>query len=59
MMRLAITAIIFVYSSWPANHSLELPFFYTWLTVGVGELFSMTVGGIVIYLLRQKIDLTK
>ncbi|CAM5352019.1 hypothetical protein LSPH24S_00136 [Lysinibacillus sphaericus] len=37
----------------------DLPFWATWFTVGVGELLSMTVGGVTIYLLNKKIDLSK
>ncbi|ALS37644.1 putative membrane protein [Enterococcus rotai] len=37
----------------------QLPFFYTWLTVGIGEVLSMSIGGILIYWINEKIDLTK
>lgn len=37
----------------------QLPFFYTWLTVGIGEVLSMSIGGILIYWVNEKIDLTK
>lgn len=37
----------------------HLPFFYTWLTVAIGELLSMAVGGVLIYWISEKIDLTK
>ncbi|OJG75268.1 hypothetical protein RV12_GL001873 [Enterococcus quebecensis] len=37
----------------------HLPFFYTWLTVAIGELLSMSIGGILIYWINNKIDLSK
>lgn len=63
VMKLAITAVIFAFSMFTVAGQLvilyDLPFFYTWLTVGIGELLSMTVGGVFIYLLSKKMDLTK
>lgn len=41
------------------NIVLGLPFWWTYLTVGIGELLSMTIGGVIIYLVSKKIDLTK
>ena len=43
----------------PLTFFYQLPFWYTWLTVGLGELLSMTVGGILIYVLNKKIQLVK
>lgn len=61
--KLAVTAVLFAISMFTVAGQLTIlngfPFFYTWLTVGLGELFSMTVGGTIIYLLSKKIDLTK
>lgn len=61
--KIAVTAVIFALSMFTVAGQLAIvfgvPFFYTWLTVGLGELFSMTVGGILVYLLRKKIDFTK
>ncbi len=61
--RLAITAVIFAVSMFTVAGQLvilfDLPFFYTWLTVGLGELFSMSVGGVFIYMLNKKLDLSK
>ncbi|WP_430607687.1 hypothetical protein IGJ55_001143 [Enterococcus sp. AZ170] len=37
----------------------QLPFFYTWLTVAIGEALSMSIGGILVYWINEKIDLTK
>ncbi|MFD1900235.1 QueT transporter family protein [Enterococcus termitis] len=61
--KLTITALIFSFSMFTVAGQLayfyQLPFFYTWLTVALGELLSMTVGGILIYWIHKKIDLTK
>lgn len=63
ILKIAITAVIFAFSMFTVAGQLvilyDLPFFYTWLTVGVGELLSMTVGGMVVYFLSKKIDLSK
>ena len=57
-----VTAFIFALSMFTVAAQLTLlyqaPFFFNWLTIGIGELLSMTIGGILIYLLAQKIDLT-
>ncbi|GIP62664.1 membrane protein [Virgibacillus pantothenticus] len=63
IFKICITAIIFAVSMFTVAAQLtilfDLPFFYSWLTVGIGELLSMTVGGIVIYWLAKRIDFTK
>lgn len=63
IVKMVITALIFSISMFTVAGQLtilyDLPFWATWFTVGVGELLSMTVGGITIYLLNKKIDLTK
>lgn len=63
IMKIAITAVIFAFSMFTVAGQLvilyDLPFFYTWLTVGIGELLSMTVGGMFIYLLSKKTNLAK
>ena len=52
-----LTAILFALSMFtvagPLTFFYQLPFWYTWLTVGLGELLSMTVGGILIYVLNK------
>lgn len=62
-IKFVFTAILFSVSMFTVAGMLaifyELPFFLTWLTVGLGELFSMTVGGILIYSLSQRINLTQ
>ncbi|MFJ6207174.1 QueT transporter family protein [Lysinibacillus sp. NPDC092081] len=63
IMKMVITALIFAISMFTVAGQLtilyDLPFWATWFTVGVGELLSMTVGGMTVYLLNKKIDLTK
>lgn len=61
--KIAVTAVIFAVSMFTVATQLtilfDLPFFYTWLTVGAGELLSMTIGGMVVYFLGKKVDLSK
>ncbi|MGE7688776.1 QueT transporter family protein [Lysinibacillus sp. NPDC097214] len=63
LVKMVITALIFAISMFTVAGQLtilyDLPFWATWFTVGVGELLSMTVGGMTIYLLNKKIDLSK
>ncbi|ATP39026.1 hypothetical protein CSE16_02740 [Solibacillus sp. R5-41] len=61
--KMVVTALIFAFSMFTVAGQLtilyDLPFWATWFTVGVGELLSMTVGGVTIYLLNKKIDFSK
>ncbi|GGK06004.1 membrane protein [Lentibacillus kapialis] len=63
IVKMAITAVVFAFSMFTVAAQLvilfDFPFFYTWLTVAAGELFSMSIGGVVIYFLSKKIDLTE
>ncbi|MGN4125692.1 QueT transporter family protein [Lysinibacillus sphaericus] len=63
IVKMVVTALIFALSMFTVAGQLtilyDLPFWATWFTVGVGELLSMTVGGVTIYLLNKKIDLSK
>lgn len=63
LVKMVITALIFTISMFTVAGQLTiltaLPFWATWFTVGIGELLSMTVGGMTIYLLNKKIDLSK
>ncbi|EOY2815045.1 QueT transporter family protein [Enterococcus faecalis] len=58
LIKLMLTAILFALSMFtvagPLTFFYQLPFWYTWLAVGLGELLSMTVGGILIYVLNKK-----
>src|SRR5699024_9125583 len=60
ILKISVTAVIFAFSMFTVAFQLtillDVPFFYTWLTTGVGELLSMTAGGIIIYFLRKKVD---
>lgn len=62
-IKMLITAVIFAISMFTVAGQLTIlyqaPFFYNWLWIGIGELLSMTLGGIVIYQVHQKIDLSK
>lgn len=63
IVKIIITAIIFTLSMFTVAGQLyillDLPFWATYFTVAVGELLSMTVGGVTIHLLSKKIDFTK
>lgn len=63
IVKMVVTALIFALSMFTVAGQLtilyNLPFWATWFTVGVGELLSMTVGGLTIYLLNKKIDFSK
>ena len=63
ILKMVITALIFALSMFTVAGQLtilyDLPFWATYFTVGIGELLSMTIGGMVIYFLNKKIDLTK
>ena len=61
--KFAVTAFIFALSMFTVAGQLAimygLPFWPTYLTVGIGELLSMTIGGIVIFYMNKKIDFSK
>ena len=61
--KLSVTAIIFALSMFTVAGQLTilsgLPFWPTYLTVGIGELLSMTVGGIAIHYMNKKMDFSK
>ncbi|MGK0552434.1 QueT transporter family protein [Enterococcus faecalis] len=61
--KMVTTAVIFSVSMFTVAASLtlfyQLPFFYTWLTVAIGEFLSMTVGGCIFYLITKKINLNQ
>lgn len=62
-IKMVITAMTFAISMFTVAGQLtilyNLPFFYNWLIIGLGELFSMIVGGVMIYWMSKKIDFTK
>lgn len=61
--KMLVTALLFAFSMFtvagPLTFFYKLPFWYTWFTIALGELLSMAVGGILIYIVSKKIDLTK
>ena len=63
VLKMGVTAIIFSLSMFTVAGQLTIlhgfPFWLTYFTVGVGELLSMTVGGIIMHSLHKKIDFTK
>lgn len=62
-LKIAITTILFALSMFTVAGQLtflyQMPFMINWLYIGIGELLSMTIGGIIIYLVSQQFDLTK
>ncbi len=62
-MKMVITALIFSISMFTVAGQLTLlyqaPFFLNWGIIALGELASMTVGGLLIYWISKKIDLTQ
>lgn len=62
VFKIAVTAVVFALSMFTVAGQLYLlfdfPFFHTWLMVGLGELLSMVIGGIMIYAVSKKIDLS-
>ncbi|KRM13324.1 QueT transporter family protein [Paucilactobacillus suebicus] len=63
LVKFVLTAIVVSLSmftiAWELNIMTKAPFLAGWLTIGLGELLSMTVGGIIIYLISKRIDLKK
>ena len=61
--RMVVTGIIFTISMFTVATQLmlilDVPFWPTYGMVAVGEALSMTAGGVIIYFLQKKIDLTK
>lgn len=61
--KMIVTALIFACSMFTVAGQLyfifDYPFFHTWLFVALGELLSMAIGGIIIYFVSKKVDLTK
>ncbi|MGG0669215.1 QueT transporter family protein [Sporosarcina koreensis] len=62
-LKMGVTAIIFALSMFTVAGQLSImlgfPFWLTYFTVGIGELLSMTVGGMIMYSLHKKLDFTK
>lgn len=62
-VKLAVAALICSFSMFTIAAQLTLllgiPFWFSWLTIGLGEFVSMTIGGVLIHWISKKIDLTK
>ena len=62
-IKMAVTACVFAFSMFTVAGQLtilyQLPFFLNWWVIALGELASMIVGGIIIYWISKKVDLTK
>ena len=62
-VKLVITTVVFAISMFTGAGQLKImyqaPFFINWLAIGLGELFSMSVGGVLIHWLSKRIDFTK
>ena len=62
-VKFVVTAIIFTLSMFTVAVQLyiilNLPFWWTYLTVALGELLSMTLGGFIMYAVSKKVELTK
>lgn len=61
--KMIVTALIFAFSMFTVAGQLtffyQAPFFFNWLIIGAGELLSMSLGGVLIYLVNKRIDLRK
>lgn len=59
-LKISLTAIIFALSMFTIAGQFTIilgyPFWPTYMTIAIGELLSMTVGGIIIHTLRKKIN---
>ena len=62
-VKLVVTTVLFSISMFTVAGQLTIiyqaPFFINWLAIGMGELFSMSVGGVLIHWLSKRIDFTK
>ena len=62
-LKMMVTALVFSLSMFTVAGQLTVmfaaPFWLNWLIIGLGELLSMGIGGIIMYNISKKIDLTK
>lgn len=62
-LKMIVTALVFAFSMFTVAGQLsffyQAPFFFNWLVIGLGELLSMSLGGAMIYLISQRVNLTK
>lgn len=61
--RLVINTLLFTFTmfiiAFELNLALELPFFWTWLTVAAGEFVVLAVGAPIMYTLNKRLDFKK
>lgn len=61
--KMAVSTIICAVSMFTISGELTFlyhaPFFFNWLTIGIGEFLAMAIGAVIIYTVGKKIDLTK
>ena len=61
--RLVINSLLFTFTmfiiAFELNLALELPFFWTWLTVAAGEFVVLAVGAPIMYTLNKRLDFKK
>lgn len=62
-MKLIISTIICTVSMWTVALELhivsKIPFWMTYLTVAIGELVTLIIGAIIIYLISKRIDIER
>ncbi|MDO1605492.1 QueT transporter family protein [Lactobacillus sp. YT155] len=62
-MKLVISTIICTVSMWTVALELhivsKIPFWMTYLTVAIGELVTLIIGAIIIYLISKRIDIER
>ena len=62
-MKFAIMGVIFVLSMFTVAGQLHFvfkaPFWLTYLTVGIGEALSMSIGGMIMYAANKRLDFAK
>ncbi|MFF5993994.1 QueT transporter family protein [Lysinibacillus sp. KU-BSD001] len=60
MVRLVLNTLLFTFTmfiiAFELNLALELPFFWTWLTVAAGEFVVLAVGAPIMYLLNNRLN---
>ncbi|OCA83028.1 hypothetical protein A8F94_17945 [Bacillus sp. FJAT-27225] len=61
--RMAINTTVFTVTmfliAWELNIALGFPFFYTWLTVAIGEFVVLAVGAPIMYAIHKRVNLEK
>ncbi|MQS52720.1 QueT transporter family protein [Companilactobacillus mishanensis] len=62
-VKFIITAVVFAFSMFTVAGELfiafKMPFWFGWLTIGIGELLSMSIGGMIMYAINSKLDLSR